>query len=218
VWRASACNVVGSDRAIARSEPARGALGQLVTAARPKASERALGLVAALCAACSTSLGAAGSYSVHPEQVANLGFKTRSLVNLGLFDTKANLALGVESQVLQRLSGGNAWGQWRIQALAGITHMPNRHELRLGYEALLVAGLARYYAGEAPTVGAALGASFGAPIRLSSSAPPWRSDDLAAMGLFLVPEVGLTTLGLANSLEVTAGLSLRVHLWSAFMP
>jgi len=177
-----------------------------------------LGLVAALCAACSMSVGAAGSYSVHPEQAANLGIKTRSQVNLGLFDTKANLALGVESQVLQQLSDGNAWGQWRIQALAGITHMPNRHEFRLGYEALLVAGFARYYAAAAPTVGAALGASFGAPIRLSSSAPPWRSDDLAALGFFLVPEVGLTTLGLDDSLEVTAGLSLRLHLWSAFLP
>jgi hypothetical protein len=174
--------------------------------------------LAALVSACSASVGAAGSHSVHPSSVSNLGFKTRSMVNLGVFDTKANLAVGVESQVLQRLTGsGNAWGQWRVQALLGVTHMPKRQEFLLGYEALLSGGMARYYAGASPTFGGALGATVGMPVRLSSPAPLWRADDLAAVGLYIVPEVGFTTLDFQTH-ELTAGLSLRVHLWSGFMP
>jgi hypothetical protein len=175
--------------------------------------------LALLVCACSTSVGGAGSYSVHPDRVANLGFKTRSLVNLGVLDTKANVAFGVESAVLQRLSGsGNAWGQWRMQGLLGVTHMPKRQEFLLGYEALLAGGVARYYEGASPRFGAALGTSVGMPIRLSSSQPPWRADDLVAIGTYLVPEVGFTSLGIDDTLELTAGLSFRLHLWSAFMP
>jgi len=176
-----------------------------------------LSVALSLSSACSTSLGAAGAYGV-PHSAANLGVKVRSLVNLGVFDTRANLALGVESQVLQRVSDGNAWGQWRLQALVGVTHMPKQQESRLGYEALLVAGAARYYVGPTAKAGSALGMTFGTPLRLSGSAPPWRADDLAALGFFVVPEVGLTTLGLGDSQEVTGGLSLRLQLWSAFMP
>lgn len=141
------------------------------------------------------------------------------MLNLGLFDTQAHLALGLESQVMQRLTKpSNAWGNWRLLALAGITHMPKPQEPRLGYEVLIKGGLARDDSDGSADVLGALGASFGLPIRVTSSMPLWRADDLAGIGAFIVPELGFNTLGFDDSLELTAGLSVRVNVWSAITP
>lgn len=168
---------------------------------------------------CSTTIGGAGTLSVHPGEIASIGGKTSSMLDLGLFDQEAHLAVGVETQLLHRLTGpGDAAGQWRFLGLAGLTHLPKPHENLFGYELLFKGGVARDDTdGEADFVGV-LGGSFGVPLRLSCSKPLWRSDDLAAISTYIVPELGFHALGLDDTLELTAGLSFRVHLWSAFMP
>jgi hypothetical protein len=179
----------------------------------------ALACCGALALGCSTTIGATGVYAVHPDKVASLGTKTASMLNLGLFDTKAHLAAGVESQVMQRLTKpSNAWGNWRLLALAGITHMPKPQEFRLGYEVLIKGGVARDDSDGSADLLGVLGASLGSPIRLTSSAPLWRADDLAGVGVFVVPELGFSTLGFDDALELSAGLSLRVNVWSAITP
>lgn len=173
----------------------------------------------ALALGCSTSFGGTGTYSVHPGEVASIGGKTSSMLDLGLFDQQAHLALGVESQLLHRLTGpGDAGGQWRLLGLAGLTHMPKPHENLIGYELLFKGGVARDSSDGVPDFVGALGGSFGVPLRLGCHAPLWRSDDLAAIATYIVPELGFHALGFDDTLELTAGLSFRVHVWSAFMP
>jgi hypothetical protein len=179
----------------------------------------ALACCAALTFGCSTTFGATGTYSIHPADVATIGGKTSSMLDLGLFDQKAHLAVGVESQLLHRLTGrGDAGGQWRMLGLLGITHMPKPNESMIGYELLFKGGVARDATDSVPDVVGAVGGSFGVPLRLACPQPLWRSDDLAALGTYIVPELGFHALGLDDTLELTAGLSFRVHLWSAFMP
>jgi hypothetical protein len=178
-----------------------------------------LSLVCATLLGCSTTFGAAGTYSVHPDEVGTIGAKTSSMLDLGLFAQEAHVALGVETQLLHRLTGpGDAGGQWRLLGLAGLTHMAKPYENMFGYELLFKGGVARDDTDGSPDIVGVLGASFGVPLRLACPAPTWRSDSLAAFGTYIVPEVGIHSLGLDDTLEFTGGLSFRVHLWSAFMP
>ena len=106
---------------------------------------------------CASSLGPAGSYTLRHGGVPSTGFAASSIADLALVDGPANVAVGFEGQVLERVDKYDRAGQWRFQALAGLTHLPRPFEPRLGYEALLGVGAARYYDRDRPQLGAQVG-------------------------------------------------------------
>jgi hypothetical protein len=167
---------------------------------------------------CSSSLGGAVVHAVHPDSRTAVGFETTTMASLSLLDTQADVALGLKSRILHRLTGPqDAFGQWRLQLLLGLTHMPQPRECWVGYEILLAPGMGRYYySGDDARLGGALGLLGALPLRLSAHAPPWRSDDLIAANVYLVPEVGANYVG--NNFELSAGLSVRTHFWSQITP
>src|SRR6478609_1542182 len=168
-----------------------------------------------LLAGCSTSIGALSSRTVSDQRAGHAGLGTLGMVELPVFDTKANLALGLSSVVLQRYSPrGSAWGDWRLGTLVGLTQMPRPNEFRLGYEGFFTAGLARYQSASGARVGSALGLMAGAPLRLGRQLPTWRADELVAFNFYLVPSLGITRLGFDQT-EVTFGLAFRGNLWSS---
>jgi len=176
------------------------------------------GIVGVACGGCSTSLGPTGAYTGLTNGTPSMGIEAASLFDVGIFDTQAHVVGGIQTRVLERLHpSGDRWGQWRMTALGGITHMPRRHEMMLGGEALVGIGLARYLDEDDVNVGPTFGAVLGAPIRLTPPAPTWRADDILGTNLFLVPSLGAGILGF-EVFEATASLTLRVQLWSAITP
>jgi hypothetical protein len=154
---------------------------------------------------------------------ASFGIHSAALAELPIFlGTNMRLAAGGMTDIMTQLHPSDRWGEWRARVLLGATDMPRPHESRLGSEAYLVPGVARYHAKGRELVAFAPGVLFGLPIRLSGHRPPWRSDDLVAIGSYIVPWAGATslgpTLGTRERLEINAGLSFRVQLWTAMLP
>lgn len=174
-------------------------------------------LVGPIVAGCATTIGGAGASSLEgtPETLA--GFSGSALVDVSLVEMKPNVASGVQSRVLGHLKDRTTPGDWRLQGVIGLAHMPRQHECFLGYEAFVAAGLARYTHGARSAFGSALGLEAGAPLRLSQWEPPWRADDLVGLQYYLVPSVGVNALGL-EQLELTLGVSARMTFWSGITP
>jgi len=166
---------------------------------------------------CSYSLGGSSSY-LAPSKVASVGPSSRVMVDVSLLDIDANVAAGIETQQLTRIGdGGDSFGQWRTNLLLGLSHMPRPHEFMLGYEAFLSPGLSRYYTTSGIELSPSFGGMIGMPIRLGKGERTWRSDDLIAIDAYLVPSFGAAWVGF-DSLDASAGLALRFHLWSAMTP
>lgn len=166
---------------------------------------------------CSFSAGGSGSY-LAPSKVASLGASSRMMVDVSVFEIDANLAAGMETQLLTRLGdGGDSVSQWRMNGLFGLSHMPRPHEFMLGYEGFVTAGLSRYYSPSGIDMSPSFGGVLGLPIRLDGGKRAWRSDDLIAIDAYLVPSFGAAWVGF-DSLDASAGLALRFHLWSAMTP
>ena len=178
----------------------------------------AVGLcVGPLLLGCSYSLGGSGSYLV-PSKVASVGPSSRVMADVSLFDIDANVAAGIETQQLTRIGdGGDSFGQFRMNLLLGLSHMPRPHEFMLGYEGFLSPGLSRYYGKTGIELSPSLGGVFGVPIRLGKGERAWRSDDLIAIDAYLVPSLGAAWVGF-DSLDASASVALRFHLWSAMTP
>jgi hypothetical protein len=174
-------------------------------------------LSAAPLAGCATSLGPAVSQSLHEDHATYLGASGSALFDVPVFDFSGNLALGVQSQILNRLGGATKGADWRVQALGGVTHMPRPYEARAGYELFATAGLARYTDGSDTHLSSALGLLGGVPIRLRSGERPWRSDHLIGANFYIVPAFGANLLG-QQRVELTGALSLRLSFWSAVTP
>jgi hypothetical protein len=175
-------------------------------------------MVGVACGGCSTSLGPTGAYTGLTNGTPSMGIEAASLFDIGIFDTQAHVVGGIQTRVLERLHpSGDRFGQWRMTALGGITHMPRRHEMMLGCEAVVGLGLARYLDEDEVHIGPTFGALLGAPVRLTPPAPTWRADDIVGTNWFLVPSLGAGILGF-DVFEATASLTLRVQLWSAITP
>jgi hypothetical protein len=174
---------------------------------------------ASLLTGCSTTLGLASAHTISDKNADDhVGFTTLGLLELPLLDTDANLTLGVSTSVLERTSPkSSAWGDWRFGGLVGFSQTPRPNELRLGYEAFLSAGLARYQSVAGPRVGSSFGLQLGAPLRLSRQRPAWRSDELIAVNFYLVPSVAVHHLGFDRT-EVVLGAALRGSFWSSTIP
>jgi hypothetical protein len=170
------------------------------------------------CLGCSASLGPVASRTLTHEHGQYAGVSTQGIVEVPVLYTKANLALGWESRVLQRTSSsGTSWGDWRLSALIGLSQLPRPHESRLGYEVFLATGAARFQRSNGADSGFLLGLLAAAPVRLSRQLPRWRADQLLAVNFYLVPTLSLNTLHF-HELEVAAGLAIRGSLWSSTIP
>lgn len=168
---------------------------------------------------CSTGVGLAGNHVVHAPRVPSLGLQATSLVNLAVFSGPA-ISFGLDAQVLERLDhDGDGFSQWRLRTLIGVSQQPQPSEFFIGYEAFLAPALGRIYVSEARPLDlrGGLGVQLGAPIRLASPRPPWRSDDLAALSAYVVPWISGSWF-YEDTLDVGAGLSLRLSLWTAVLP
>lgn len=168
-------------------------------------------------AGCVTSLGPAVSQSLHAEHATYVGASGSALLDMPVFDIDANLAVGVQSQILNRLGARTRAADWRVQVLAGLSHMPRPYEMRAGYELYATPGMARYTEGSDSHLSVAWGVLGGMPIRLSRAQQPWRSDHLVGANFYVVPALGATVLGVER-VELTGSLSLRLAFWSAITP
>ncbi len=186
-------------------------------ASRRRCSPIGLAATGSLLTACSLGYGGVLAPSVHPDHTLEGGVFMSSVADVSICDCTMNLAAGVQSQLMQRVGDGTKWGDWRLQAVLGATKTPRPHEFRIGYEVFLLPGAARYHMGDEPELGFALGALGAFPIRLSSTKPTWRADDLVGLSYYLVPSIGANWLGFER-LEGTFGLAFRIHLWSAIAP
>jgi hypothetical protein len=166
---------------------------------------------------CATGLGGTGSYLIDRPGVPSAGFKATSIGNLSVI-RGPDVALGLDGEVLERLNqGGDQAGQWRLRVLAGLTQMPQPHQCFVGYELFVAPVFARAYDNGKSNFNVGLGLDAGLPLRLGPRKPVWRSDDLVALALYLVPSVAATWYP-ADVVELSGSLSLRVGLWSAVLP
>jgi hypothetical protein len=134
-----------------------------------------------------------------------------------------SVVLAVDSRM--PISGpGPCCGETRVSAGLGFAAIPLRDRSRLGYEAVLSGGFARFRDGDAVISGPGAGLQVAGPIRLGSGRTLWESDDFGDFFLALVPHVGGTVLfptdGLDRKprLELSAGLALRLQFWTELMP
>jgi hypothetical protein len=175
-------------------------------------------LTTLLITACSSGIGATGSYLATSGGIPSAGLKTRTMVNLALVDGPNDFAFGLDTELMERLDEPKTKiGQWRIATLFGYSNMPRPNESLLGGEMLLNIGMARMVTDEDAKLKFLLGGQIGIPIRLFSSKPAWRSDDFISLGTYLVPYLGVNWLAVED-VDFVGGISLRLHLWSSTLP
>jgi len=166
---------------------------------------------------CSAGLGPSAGYAIDDRDVTRLGTKITALADIRALRGPP-IAIGVDAELAARLHpGGDAFSQWHVQLAVGASQLPRPHESPLGYEVLLLPGIASTYVHDRPTVRPALGLQLGTPIRVSQGRPAWRADDLVAATVHLVPSVGATWMG-GDALSISAALTLRLSFFSAILP
>jgi len=137
------------------------------------------------------------------------------------FSESTGVILGVEQQVERRVAPGSSV-QWRTLGKLGYGNLITPSRV-LGEELFLVGGFGRAPDRDGRLACAVLaGVQLAAPLSLARRREPWQSDDYARTWLELVPDVtgvlDVPTGGATANVEVSAALSLRVHLYSAVLP
>jgi hypothetical protein len=203
---------------------------------RPRA-ERSPGLLVAALASISsisgclypsslaTEVGLASSWGVG-EDTGHGSLGTRSLTTTQL-GRDEGLRFGLE------LTNGAGMGperphpsdRWSMGAVAGYGWTPLPHRPRVGFELLGTAAVGRYHVANDSRLAVGLGPRLTLPIRLGKSEPLWESEEMIGPSLMLVPDLGfvgyLPTADCEHQHlhgELTAGLTLRMHLWSSLFP
>ncbi|HET7785793.1 MAG TPA: hypothetical protein VFL36_07470 [Myxococcales bacterium] len=128
--------------------------------------------------------------------------------------------LALEGATVAQLDPGQPFDQWRLALAGGYSALPDPTG-RLGYEVTGRAGFLRGSSGPAAATGFFGGLRFGLPILLGARKEPWQAEDVAAIQVMLVPEIGFNAVRPSHQdwqWEPAALLGLRLHFTSGLLP
>jgi hypothetical protein len=171
-------------------------------------------------AGCGISLGPAAKETLGSHRGTQVGGTVRGLVEL---PRSFRAVVGADVTVDRQLDHDANGLRGRLALLGGYSALPDRSHSQVGWEVLGRGGYLWARIGH-PLVDSALfyGGEFGLPIRLGRTLEPWNADGLVYADFYLVPSLGVSHLIAIESpshyLELSGGLSLRVHLDSSLLP
>jgi len=187
---------------------------------------QSFGVVSAmLAAACSMSLGPALGRTMSQDETTYTGAsRITAMVQPG---RERGLAIGFEHDIGWRLGDAPLYApdEWRTGLIAGYAKTPKPYTPPVGFEAYGLVGLGQYPIPDRAAPAFAFGPRFGLPIRFGERREPWDAEFNIGATWLLVPTLGAAfyvplTRGESHTprTELSASLSLRLHLWSALLP
>jgi len=184
------------------------------------ASSLATGLIlflsTALTGCITLDVGALFGHSTAPQGKTTLG--PRMAVRLQPLGSQS-LVAGVEQEFPLTPGRSTDFVPWRTSLLLGYTRTPLPYESRVGAEIVLRGGMGRAPVGADLPVAWHTGAELGLPIRLSRFRPRWKADGLSMANWLLVPALrGTWYFTDMPGVEIGAGLSFRMHIWTGVAP